>query len=192
MRKVLTGTICAIATVSLTACGSSNPNASSNANAPAMPSLSANAKIAATALAQELVKQSATSTSPLKFNSTQAECAASHVVSSVGEAKLQSYGLIDSTYRATDNTLDNVTMSKADATSVVTAFIDCLGESAFTQDLADAVSSSIPGATGASQRACLQNKLTAAALKPMLVSTLSGNQQAATNFYAGLLKCAKS
>ena len=179
MRKVLTSTICIAAAISLTACGSSASKPS-------------NTQVATTALTQELIKQSAsTAASPLKFNTTQAGCTATRVVSSVGEAKLQSYGLLDAKFHGTPKTLDEVTLSKADATAVVGAIIDCLGEATFTTDLSEAVTSSITGANTGTQRTCLQDKLTVAALKPMLISSLSGDKLAATHFYAGLLTCTR-
>lgn len=195
MRRSAVAVACLLATLSLAACGSSKPSTSQpgTSTAPSMPTLTdSNSRTAASALTNELVRQSSTASGPLKFSATQAECAATRVVSAVGADKLRGYGLLSSTYQPTSKTLDDVTMSKADATSVVNAFIDCLGASAFTQYLADAVSSSIQGANTTAQRTCLQNKLTVAALKPMLVNTLSGDKQAATQFYAGLLTCTKS
>ncbi|HWU33135.1 MAG TPA: hypothetical protein VN108_09685 [Marmoricola sp.] len=158
-----------------------------------MPTLTdSSSRAAASALSDELVRQSSAASGPLKFNATQSSCAATRVVSAVGADKLRTYGLLSNAYRPTSKTLDDVTMSKADATSVVDAFIDCLGASTFTRYLADAVTSSVQGANTASQRTCLQDKLTVTALKPMLINTLSGDKQAATQFYAGLLTCTKS
>lgn len=174
MSKVPNATVCAIAALSLAACGSSTPSASDTAT---------------TSLKTELMQQSASSASPFTFSDTQAQCTASRVVNAVGTTGLRTYGLLNSENKATTKTLDGTTLSAKDATAVVNAIIDCLGSANFTTALTTAVSKSITGAETASQRACLESKLTTAALKPMLIATLSGNQGAAQAYTQSLLTC---
>lgn len=174
MRKVLNGTVCVIAAVSLAACGSSKPSAVDTATA---------------SLKAELLRQSASSASPFTFSDAQAQCAASRVVTSVGTPALQRYGLLNAENKATSKTLDDSTLSTGDATAVVNAIVDCLGSPTFTRALTDAVSKNIQGSRTAAQRACLEGKLTIAVLKPMLIATLSGDQSAATTFAQNLASC---
>lgn len=174
MIKVLSGTVCVVAAFALSACGSSAPSAADTATA---------------SLKAELLQQSASSASPFTFTDSQAQCTASRVVSTVGTSALQHYGLVNAENKATKKTLDDTTLSAKDATTVVNAIIDCLGSSNFTRALTDAVSKNIKGTKTVTQRACLESKLTAATLKPMLIATLSGDQTEAQTFGQSLLSC---
>jgi hypothetical protein len=174
MSKVVIGAVCVVTAISLTACGSSGPSANDTATA---------------SLKAELLQQSASSASPFTFSDSQAQCAASRVVTSVGTSALQHYGLLNAENKATSKTLDSSTLSTGDATAVVNAIVDCLGSANFSKALTDAVSKNIKGTKTAAQRACLEGKLTVAVLKPMLISTLSGDQSAAGTFAQNLASC---
>lgn len=189
MGKILTGAVCVVAAVSLSACGSSKSSTTPSPSASSHSQTST--QLATASLRDELLLQSSTTASPLTFSSSQAECTARQVIAAVGVDMLRTYGLLNTQYQATAKTLDQVTLSRADATSVVNAFIACLGQNNFAQAMSRAVTSSITGAHTAAQHSCLMGKLTVAALKPMLIDSLSGNRQAATQFYAGLLTCTK-
>lgn len=177
MSRVLVGSVCAIAAVSLSACGTSAPSAADTATA---------------SFKAELLQQSISAASPFMFTPAQAQCAASRVVSAVGTPALQRYGLLDAQNKATTKTLDSTTLTAQDATSVVNAIIDCLGSANFTKALTTAIDKTIKGTQTAAQRACLESKLTAARLKPMLIATLSGNQGAAQVFAQGVIACTSS
>ena len=174
MSRVLTGTACAIAVIALSACGSSAPSAADTATA---------------SFKAELIHQSASSASPFAFSDAQAQCTAHRVVTSVGTAPLQSYGLLNAENQATSKTLNDARLSAKDATSVVNAIIDCLGSANVTKALSDAIGKTIKGARTAAQRTCLESKLTIKALKPMLIATLSGDQAAGQAFAQNLLSC---
>src|SRR5690348_17928564 len=102
MIKVLAATACLVGATSLSACGSSAPSAADTATA---------------SFKTELLHQSASSASPFTFTDTQAQCAASRVVSAVGTSGLQKYGLLNAENKATAKTLDDATLSSKDATS---------------------------------------------------------------------------
>lgn len=171
MRAFIVGAACLLA---LTACGSTSSDSATDT--------------ATASLKAELVQQSAKHASAFTFNDAQAQCTASTVVKALGAKGLQSYGLLDTENKTTDLTLDDVRLTKADATSVVNAFIDCLGAATFTKALSDAVNTQLTTKT-AEQRTCLTQKLTAAALKPMLIASLSGDDDATTKFNASLEAC---
>jgi len=147
------------------------------------------AATATASLKAELLQQSATSASPFTFSESQAQCAASRVVNGVGTTALQSYGLLSADNKATSKTLDGTKMTPKDATAVVNAIVDCLGADTFASALRTAVSKNITGTKTASQRACLESKLTVSTLKPMLIATLSGDPSAAQAFSQGLVAC---
>lgn len=173
MSKVLTAAIGVVAALTLAACGSSDQAATA----------------ATASIKSELLQQSASGATAFKFSDGQAQCAASTIVKNVGTKNLQHYGLLDDKFQGTPKTLDDVTMSKGDATTVVNALIDCLGEANFTQALADAVNKTITGNQAQAQRDCLKSKLTATALRPMLIATLSGDTAAAQKFVTEITSC---
>lgn len=179
-RTSLIGALCVVAALSLTACGSAptNDSASNSGTTTAIASFKA-----------QLLEQSTQHTSPFTFDDSSAQCVARTVVDAVGLQQLQDYELLDANNTATDKTLDEVTMSTADASAVVNGLVDCLGVKEFNAALKNAVTSSITGKGAAAQRACLTTKLTADALKPMLIASLSGDAQAATAFNAELAAC---
>lgn len=176
MRRILVAGLGAALVVSTAGCGSTSHQ-------------DAAAQTATSSLKAELLHQSSASASAFTFTDAQAQCAASRVVNAIGTSGLQRYGLLSTENKATTKTLDDTTLSRADASTVVTAIIECLGAGTFTRDLTTAVSKSITGTQTASQRACLESKLTVDALKPMLIDTLSGNQVRAQTFYLGLASC---
>lgn len=176
MVRVLGPGVIVVALALLAGCGSS-------------PAGDPGVKAATASLKSELLQQSASAASPFTFTDAQAQCAASKVVGSVGTARLQKYGLLNAQNQATAKTLDSTTLTSPDATAVVSAIVDCLGPANVTKALATAVGRSLPGSRTAPQRACLERKLTIAALKPMLIDTLTGHQAAAQAFYASLASC---
>ena len=177
MKRLISAVLSTGAVLVLAACGSSAPSAADTATA---------------SLKAELLQQSASSASPFTFSDAQAQCAANRVVTSVGTSALQHYGLLNAENKATTKTLNDSTLSVGDATSVVNAIVDCLGSSTFTKALTDAVAKNIKGTKTASQRACLEGKLTVAVLKPMLISTLSGDESTAATFAQNLASCMTS
>lgn len=176
MARLLGRVALLVALASVAACGSSPAGDTATSTATA-------------SLKSELLQQSASAASPFTFTDGQAQCAASKVVGSVGTVRLQKYGLLNAQNRATAKTLDSTRLTAPDATAVVSAIINCLGPANVTRALADAVGRSLPGSRTARQRACLESKLTVAALKPMLIDTLTGQQAAAQAFYASLASC---
>ncbi|MGN6161015.1 MAG: hypothetical protein ACTHOG_04850 [Marmoricola sp.] len=179
MKRPLLAALCVIVALTSTACGGGQHHVSG-------------ASAATASLKAELLRQSASKASPFTFSDTQAQCTASRIVSAVGTSSLQQYGLLTSANQTTSKTLNDTTLSAKDAGSVVNAIIDCLGEANVTEALTAAVSRSLKGARTAAQRACLTSKLTIAALRPMLIDTLSGNQATAQAFYRGLASCIPS
>lgn len=172
MSKVLAAAIGIVAAASLAACGSDNATGTATAS-----------------LKAELLQQSQSGASAFTFSDAQAQCTASRIAQEVGAKQLQQYGLLDAKNQTTPKTLDTTTMSAKDATTVVDAIINCLGEANFTKALADAVDKSIPDAKSQAQRDCLQSKLTIVALKPMLIASLSGDSAPAQKFSDALLSC---
>lgn len=168
--------LCAVLAVIASACGGGS-------------SRDAAATAASTSLKAELLDQSASGASPFRFTNAQAGCTASRVVSAVGTARLQTYGLLNAEDKATTKTLDDTTLSTNDATSVVNAIIDCLGSDNFTAALQNAIGKNIKGTKTTAQRRCLEDKLTPSRLRPMLIATLSGNRASAQGFAQSLLSC---
>lgn len=176
MKRSLLAALCAVLALTSSACGGGGQQNPAVATA-------------STSLESELLQQSASGVSPFKFSAAQAACTTSGVVNGVGTARLQTYGLLNAENKATAKTLDDTTLSTKDATSVVDAIIGCLGSANFTAALQRAVTKNITGTKTAAQRACLEDKLTVALLRPMLIATLTGDHASAVSFTQALLSC---
>jgi len=176
VKRTLLAAFCTAVLLSSSACGGGGQ-------------VDSGASVATASFKAELLRQSASGASPFTFSNAQAQCAASRVVTAIGTTGLRTYGLLNAANKATAKTLDDTTLSPTDASAVVNAIIDCLGEAAVTRTLTAAVSKSLTGTRTAAQRACLDAKLTIAALKPVLIDTLTGKRAAAQAFYQGLASC---
>ena len=137
---------------------------------------------AATALSKSLMKGSDT----LKVTQKEADCVGKKMVDNVGLKDLQKYGLITKDLKA-DNPVDNVKMSKEDATGAADAITDCTDTVALMKK-----SMGSTDALDAKTKKCLDDALTEDTVHDLFVALFSGDTAAAQQKIAEpMTKCLK-
>lgn len=131
---------------------------------------------AADAIAKSMVS---TSSSQFRVTAKQADCVGKKMVALVGVDKLEHYGVLGKDLTANHN-VDNVKMSRPDATNAATAISDCTDAAALMRK-AVLGSQSLP----ASATACINTVLTDKVVHDLFVDVFAGDRAAAQTVVAG-------
>lgn len=160
----------------LTACGSGgNPVAD---------------KAKAAIKADILKNQSANSVVGSKgFSPSQAGCFSGKFVDGVGVDKLVKDGLITKTGAAKKSiTASNLQLPKADATTFVTAMFDCTNGGATIMSTFKGKLDATLTAYPATQKTCVEDKVTTQVMKTIFIAGLSGDTTAANTTFTAIAK----
>lgn len=165
MKKFLAGAaVAAVATISLSACGSSN--SADPATTQAISSLK-----------QHFLDEAKSDpTNPINTDAN-AGCVADAVVKQVGVANLKTYGVLDASGNAVSGKLENLNASKADATTIVNAIFSCVGDAQVTKAVKDSIAKDA-GSMSAAAAACISNALDIPTMKTVMVAGLEGQNSA--------------
>ena len=168
MKKLVVGAaLASVATATLAACGSSGDPAASQA---------------ITSLKSAYISEGKTDTANPIGNDQAAGCFSSAIVSQIGVTHLKADGVLDAQGNAVSGKLGNLTASQADATTIVNALFNCVGEAKMSAALAAgmAQNSSLKPAV----KACLAKVLTVPTVKAFMIADYQGKSSAA--YQAGL------
>jgi hypothetical protein len=161
MKKLLVGAaLASVATISLSACGSSN--SADPATTQAISSLK-----------QHFLDEAKSDpTNPINTDAN-AGCVADGVVKQVGIANLKKYGVLDASGNAASGKLENMNASKADATTIVNIIFSCVGNDQVTKSVQDSLAKDA-GSMPAAAAACLKNALDIDTIKSVLIAGFEG------------------
>lgn len=179
MTKTLTAAVLTVLALLLSACGASSGTSAADKH---------DAKASRSIATQLKAGQGGSSdlTSQFSFTKKSADCVGTKLVDKIGTRKLQSYGIIDKSYRA-KKSVSGFKLKSADAQKATDAFFGCIDVAGKVKALVAKSAASLP----ASAKACINKVLTAANLKLVFVKFFEGDATGAQSELQGpLSKCA--
>lgn len=198
MNKALIAGLTVVAATALSACGSSggspsahnsSPNTAAASTPPPAAGGSGAAAVKAAIKAEILASQASSATNPFKMNASQADCTANAIVDAVGVDKLRAYGLLNADGKVTGKKFNAARFSTADATVVVNGIFNCVGDNTFAAAMRHSIEAGFASKATAAQRACLESKLTVAAMKRVIIAEISGQTAAVTQLTTAIEAC---